>query len=194
LKIKAVKFILGISFFCVSSAALGQSLPTASRQGDLSVFGTAGVVNPDYPTSNQAGYVFGLDYTRYFNHLYVVPSLELRASVSPKGAVAGQNVYGGGLKLEHPYGRFHPYADALVGVGYIRFRHPHGYTPTGDLYIQDLSRVYTFGGGLDVDLNTRFSIKLDAQFSNWKLNPAMPITLEPSIVGVGVTYHPFRPR
>lgn len=179
---------------CIPIVASGQALSTASRKADLSFFGEVAAVNPNYGPSSQEGYVFGIDYTRFLSHSYLVPSLELRTSVSPKGATAGEYVYGGGLKLEHRYGRFHPYGDFLFGVGFIRFRDPHGFTPSGDLYLMDLSNVYTYGGGFDVDVTKRWAVKVDAQSSRWKLDSQTPITLEPSILGIGLTYHPFRPK
>ena len=75
----------------------------------------------------------------------------------------------------------------LVGPGNIHFN----FNNNG--YLGDNSIVYSYGGGVDIDLVRHFQAKIDFQGQHWKTGNA--ITLTPSILLLGITYHiPFRPH
>jgi hypothetical protein len=172
----------------------GQAQAAASRSAAISVFGGGSFVRPDSGSSSQSGYMFGTDYTYYPGRFYLVPSLELRGSISPKGKVVGENVFGGGLRVEHRYSRFSPYADLLVGAGTLKFTTPIPLVQ-GGLYESNNSIVYTYGGGVDIGVFSHLSVKVDVQGSHWNLNPNNPTILQPLWMGVGLVYRiPFGSR
>ncbi len=170
----------------LTGTAFGQAGTTADRSADVNVFAGVSHVDPDYGEP-QVGYVFGADYTRFFRHLYAAPSLELRATISPKGRTVGENVYSGGLKLEHLYHRrYHAYVDALAGWSKINFVIP-AHAPGGIVESSDTGLALTYGGGVDVDVFRNYAVKADFQGSSWR---GLDIgTLSPSALTVGVVYH-----
>jgi len=157
----------------------------------FSVFGGASSVYADYGQDRQNGYFLGGAYTHNFSHIYVVPSLELRASITPMGdhSVA-ERTFQGGFKLEHAYfRRFHPYGEALFGTGTIRYR--AGLQGVGEK--SDNSVVPSFGGGIDVDIIKDFGVKADYMSSHW--NTGGSVTYTPNAFNYGVYYRlPFGHR
>jgi hypothetical protein len=66
--------------------------------------------------------------------------------------------------VEYPLGRFHPYADFLIGRGQIDYHAP-GFVFGNILYINSSTVVYSPGVGLDCNLTHNLAIKGDVQFS-----------------------------
>ena len=162
--------------------ASAQASTTASKTQDISVFGGIEFANPEYGPDNNSGVAIGADFTRYFRHIPVQPSLELRANFN-NGTYADEHSYLFGLRAGYQYSRFTPYIDFLVGPGSIHYPLNVGYT-------DDNSIVYDYGGGLDIDLVRNFSLKLDLQQQRWNTDT---FAFTPVVGIVGVTYHiPFR--
>jgi opacity protein-like surface antigen len=195
-----LKILPGI--LCVLAAVLSvplhgraQALDTASRSMDIAAFGGYSAEETDYARSKDQGAAFGVDITRFF-HLPVVPSLEARANVE-HGTIIDETTYLGGLRIEKPLHRLHPYVDFLIGAGTLHFK----FAPTPG-YTGDRSKVYSYGGGIDIDLVHNFALKIDAQYQNWNLGPnafvtppGANFTLTPAVGILGVEYHiPFRAR
>ncbi|MEO8737637.1 MAG: outer membrane beta-barrel protein [Edaphobacter sp.] len=165
-----------------------QAGPAATKKAEISAFAMYSRVSPDYGTKNN-GITFGGDYTRRM-HWFLVPSLEVRATFAP-GNTVGERTFGGGLRVEHPIWRLHPYADFLVSAGTITFTHP-SIDSRGRLYKSDNSLVYTYGGGLEYDVTSRWAAKIDYQGEHWNLGSAAQ-TLTPRVFSVGLVYRiPFR--
>ena len=188
--------------FCLLAAMLwlpghgrGQALSTASRSMDIAAFGGYSAEETDYAKSRDQGGAFGVDITRFF-HLPVVPSLEARANIE-HGKIIDETTYLGGVRIEVPVRRLHPYGDFLIGAGTLHFK----FAPTPG-YTGDRSKVYSYGGGIDIDLVHNFQLKIDAQYQSWNLGPnafvtppGANFTLTPAVGIVGVEYHiPFRAR
>jgi len=142
-----------------------QAGPTASKSGAISFFALVSRGDTDQQDNLNNGITFGGDYTHYF-HWVVTPSIELRAKFLPGGTV-GEKTFGGGLRLEHRWGRFVPYAGFFMSYGRLTFTYPDLSGP-GQPYKHDSSIVYAAGPGLDFDLTSQWSIRLDYQFERWK--------------------------
>ena len=169
-------------FVVAPKCAFAQASTTASKTEDISVFGGIEFANPEYGPDNNTGGAIGFDFTRYFRHLPVQPSLELRANFN-SGTYADEHSYLFGLRAGYQYRRYTPYVDFLVGPGNIHYPLNVGYTG-------DNSIVFDYGGGLDIDLVRNFSLKLDVQEQHWNTDT---FVFTPVIGIVGVTYHfPFR--
>ena len=164
-----------------------QAIPTADRKSEISFFGGGSVVmpQPDFYKNNQKGYVFGADYTR-FMHFGLDPSIELRALISPVDEEVGENVYSGGIKLEHRFRRFHPYGDFLVGAGTIKFNQSNFFYGYNNGRRSDNSTVLTYGGGVDVDVWRNWGLKGDFQDSHW--NTGGNVIFHPRSLNLAVVY------
>lgn len=159
-----------------------QAGTTASKTEDVSVFGGIEFANPEYGPDSNTGGAIGVDFTRYFRHLPVQPSLELRANFN-SGSYADEHSYLFGVRAAYAYRRYNPYVDFLVGPGNIHY-------PLNINYAGDNSIVYNYGGGLDIDVARNFSLKLDLQQQRWNTDT---FKFTPVVGIVGVTYHiPFR--
>ena len=170
-----------------------QADPTATRQVELSAFGTFSIVNPDravfYPQNSNRnfGATFGFDYTRYVSP-WLTPSLELRTKFAT-GTSVNESTYGGGLRVEHRFGSFYPYGDFLMSYGTITFNHPDLTLP-GPPYTHDDAFVTSFGVGCDIDVTQRWTARVDYQFEHWKVS--YNSIFNPHALSFGVLYRiPF---
>ncbi len=173
--------------FLLPLAAHAQADFTATKTISLDVFAGATVLNPKYgSTTGEIGYLVGADITRHFRPVDV--SFEVRYTAAT-GDSADETTYGGGLKIERAYHRFHPYVDFLVASGKIKFDHPEIYGNA--FYTHDDSLVYDFGGGVDYDLNSRFALKADFQVQRWHTGIERP-PFYPYNASLGIQYRiPF---
>jgi hypothetical protein len=164
-----------------------QARPVAVKKADISAFAAFTRVTPDYDAPSNKGFTFGVDVMKPVRW-FLKPSLEFRGTIAP-GPTVNENTYGGGVKVEHPIWRLHPYADFLVSAGTITFKHPN-IDSRGRLYKSDNSIVYTYGGGVDYDLTPRWAAKVDYQGEHWNLGTSQ--TLTPQVLTIGVVYRiPF---
>lgn len=184
----AVVFITGAILATLLPARLSaQARPVATRKAEISAFGMYSRVTPDWGPTNNNGFTIGADYMRA-THWFLRPSLEFRATFAP-GNTVGERTIGGGVRVDHPLGRFHPYADFLVSAGTITFTHPQ-LDVRHKLYKSDNSIVYTYGGGLEYDLTHTWAAKVDYQGEHWQLGINQSLT--PRVLSFGVTYRiPF---
>lgn len=168
--------------FLIPDHLNAQATATRSREAEASAFVTYSRVNLDYGPAGNGG-TFGLDYTRFFQ--LVSPSLEVRFKTA-SGKVVGERTFGGGLRLEHQWSYFHPYADFLVSKGTITFANKNfiGSNGTGS----NGSIVYSYGGGVDYDFADQWSARVDYQGESWNLHETPAITLAPRALSIGVLY------
>lgn len=179
------------------SRAAAQAEYTAARPAELLVFGGYTHVQPDYGTTNNNGVVFGADYLRSFGWL-VVPGLEFRANIN-SGKTVSQHTYTVGLRGGvNFHQRYHFYGDFLVGPGYT---HYPIFVNGSYQEVPDGGRVFSIGGGADIDLTDNFLFKADFQVQEWNLGPnsntnpnGSDFTLSPTALTLGISYRiPFKP-
>ena len=164
-----------------------QATPVAVKKADISAFAAFTRVTPDWDAPSNKGFTFGVDVMKPVRW-FLKPSLEFRGTIA-HGPTVNEDTYGGGVKVEHPIWRLHPYADFLISAGTITFNHPH-IDARGRLYKSDNSIVYTYGGGVDYDLTPRWAAKFDYQGEHWNLGSSQ--TLTPRALTIGVVYRiPF---
>jgi hypothetical protein len=180
--------ILAMTGLCSRECA-AQALATASRAADISVFGGFSPTYTDFGHRTYDGWMAGGDFRVFPPHWPVNPSLEFRYTHATNTPVTEQS-YLGGIRFDHQFGRFTPYADVFGGVGLI------GYHPViipGDT--NDSGRNLAYGGGVDIDITRHVAVKLDFLQQNWNLgyDPAFAATgnytLTPYQGTVGVLYH-----
>lgn len=182
--------LLVAAFTCVFSSTFhAQAFSTASKSNSIDLFGGYTNANPGFGDKRDMGATFGFDFTHYFKHLPVAPSFEARSTFI-NGAIANERTYLFGVKAEtHIGNRFHPYGGFLIGPGNIHFNQQ---SASSFFLIGDNSTVMSLGGGVDIDLRTRWQAKVDYQWQRWDAGSLQHY--HPSGVTFGVTYHfPFKP-
>ena len=168
-----------------------QALVTASKVGDLSVFGGYTRSWPDYNPAQANGYTFGGDFT--FLRLWRLDTgVEARYDHTYTSAITEHAILFG-PRATIDYHRYHPYADFLIGTGGIAYNPPPYFSPNDHA---DGGVTLAAGGGVDIDLTPRFALKLDyqQQHINMGINPPFKpsggnYTLTPQNVTVGLVYH-----
>jgi hypothetical protein len=179
------------SLVCIGHAQVSS---TATQQLQFSAFagGTGTFTNLD--GGKNLDITAGADLT-YFGLRFVRPSLEVRGSYPvDKGTISSQKSFLAGLKVEHAFGRYHPYVDFLLGRGEIDYG--QGGYPVGDiLYISSTSTIYSPGGGLDYNFTRQIDLKADLQYQHWDA-PVVPSgVIHPVAVTLGAVYRfDFNPR
>jgi opacity protein-like surface antigen len=180
--------LLILSFLILHSESLeAQGLPAASKEAAISFFGTYSRVNTDRSSQKDNGFTVGFAYTRYL-HWLLTPSLEVRAKVAT-GATVSEKTFGGGIRVEHKFKNFYPYADFFGSYGKITFANP---VTSGPRYYYDDSTVYSTGAGLDYDITPTWAARFDYQFEHW--HTGLKNTFTPQIFSIGILYRiPFKP-
>jgi hypothetical protein len=184
------------SFSLLNPSAWSQAMATASKGAEISGFGAFMGGDPDFGGRSYKGMAAGVDYT-FFPRSRFAPSVEARGTelladdITEKAVMIGPRVQ---MDFRR---RFHPYADFLYGGGEVLF-HPYLYY-SGLGYTGDRSRVYSYGGGINIDVARHVGVKFDVQGQNWNFGKSLlagpdgEFTLTPLVISAGVTYTiPFR--
>jgi hypothetical protein len=187
---------LSLSLIFQALSGHAQRQAPATRQLDLSAFAGATGTFTDVRGGKNLGITAGLDLT-YLHFRILQPSLEVRGTYPiHEGTIDSQKNILVGPKVEHAFGRLHPYADFLIGRGEIDYA--LGVFNVGNLtYVSTISTVYAFGGGLDYRASRHFDVKGDVQYQHWDTpTDIVPSgTIHPVALTLGGVYHfDFNPR
>ncbi|GAC1366277.1 MAG: hypothetical protein NVSMB3_14970 [Acidobacteriaceae bacterium] len=163
-----------LTIFSLTHAARAQTTAsaTATQQLELSAFGGGTGTYTGILGGRNLGITAGGDLAFLTYHRFR-PALELRATYPiHNGQLDAQKNFLGGLKVERDLGRFHPYADFLVGRGQIDYQ--RGGLHVGIVrFISSTSTVFSPGVGVDYDLTPQWAIKGDFQYQRWDVPFAM---------------------
>jgi hypothetical protein len=162
----------------LSPIAFAQSSPTATQTLQLSAF--AGITGTfiDIEGGKNLGITAGADLTFLNLSRHFKPSIEIRGTYPiDDGHIASEKNFLGGVKVEYPVHRFHPYGDFFVGRGEIDYNNG-GFivivSPTETLnYLSSNTTIYSPGGGLDYDISHTIALKADVQVQHWDV-PVLP--------------------
>jgi opacity protein-like surface antigen len=172
-----------------SKSLEGQGLPTASKEAAISFFGAYSRVSTDRSSQKDNGFTVGFAYTRYL-HWFLTPSLEIRSKIAT-GDTVSEKTFGGGIRVEHRFKNFHPYANFFGSYGKITLTNPVTSVP-GPRYYYDDSTVYSTGAGLDYDVTSNWAARVDYQYEHW--HTGLKNTFTPQIFSIGILYRiPFKP-
>lgn len=158
----------------IAPAALAQSSATATQALKLSAFAGGTGTFTEIEGGKNLGITAGLDLTFQTLSRRFKPSLEMRGTYPiDDGHVASEKYFLGGVKVEYPIHRYHPYGDILFGQGEIDYQNGGFIVPVNANvslnYISSDSFIYSPGGGLDYDITPHFALKIDAQFQHWNV-------------------------
>jgi hypothetical protein len=189
-----VRLALSITISTLAHTATAQSIPAGTQQLQLSVFAGATGTFTDFEGGKNLGITAGADLT-FLAFRTFRPAFELRGTYPiDQGHISSQKDFLVGPKVEYPIGRFHPYADFLIGRGAIDYQ-PPGFIYGNLRYISTNTIVYSPGVGLDYNLTHSIAIKGDAQFQYWNTPTTASGAIHPTALTVGVTYtFDFNPR
>lgn len=172
-----------------SNSLEAQGLPAASKEAALSFFGAYSRVSTDRSSQKDNGFTVGFAYTRYL-HWLLTPSLEVRTKIAT-GDTISEKTFGGGIRVEHKFKDFYPYANFFGSYGKITTTNPLTSGP-GPRYYYDDSTVYSTGAGLDYDITSTWAARVDYQFEHW--HTGFKNTFTPQIFSIGILYRiPFKP-
>jgi opacity protein-like surface antigen len=177
-------------FASLSPTLKAQSAPAATQQLQFSAFlGGTGTFTDFYGGKNLA-LTAGVDLTDLHFSLFR-PAVEIRGTIPVfDGQISSQKSFLIGPKVEFPLGRFHPYADFLIGRGQINY-YSHNRFPidNADLtFINSNSTVYSPGVGVDYHVTHNLAVKADLQFQRWAAPPVPSGTIHPVAVTLGGVY------
>ena len=182
-----LKIALAIISATLPHIAYAQSVPAATQRLQLSVF----VAGADTLTNLAGGK--NRDLTVGANLTFPTvgllrQSLEFRGTYPiNKGNVSDQRSFLFGPKIEHSWGKLHPYVDFFIGRGKIEYNTP-GFIFGNNMYISSTTVVYSPGAGLDYNITHHLGVKADVQLQRWN-TPATELgTISPTVVTVGAIY------
>jgi opacity protein-like surface antigen len=171
------------------SLAPAQAIPAASRPLTFSGFGGLTGTYTGLGGGKNLGITAGADLGWKPFHRYY-PSVEVRGTYPvDKGKVDSQENILFGLNVARFYGNFHPYGDFLYGRAKVTYASPGYPNPTATLlYLDSVTNVFSFGGGLDYTLTDHFALKIDGQFQRYSVPVTTSGTIYSKPITVGVVY------
>ena len=186
LKISA-KLALFIAVSALTHTAFAQAAPAGTQQLQISAFVAGTGTFTGLEGGKNLAITAGADLT-FLRFRRFRPSFEARGTYPiNKGHISSQKNFLLGPKVEYPLGRFHPYADFLIGRGQIDYHAP-GFVFGNTLYISSNTTVYSPGVGLDCNLTHNLAIKADVQFQHWNTPVTASGTIHPTALTLGVVY------
>lgn len=170
-------------------AAHAQATPTASRSLDLSAFGGVAGVATSLSGGKNLSFVVGMD-------LGLTPIRGVRPVVEVRGLypIDGGNVASQKSILLGPRvdfllnHRLRPYGDFLIGRGEMDYKNGGYLFDNAAVYVETTTNVYSPGGGVDYDLSSHLSFKVDMQLQHWDYTPTASGSLWSKVGTVGIVY------
>jgi hypothetical protein len=184
----SAKLVLFTAVSALTHIASAQAAPAGTQKLQLSAFVAATGTLTNLEGGKNLGITAGADLT-FLGFRRFRPAFEARGSYPiDKGHISSQKNFLLGPKVEYPLGKFHPYADFLIGRGQIDYHDP-GFVFGNTLYISSNTTVYSPGVGFDYNLTHTLAVKADAQFQHWDTPVTTSGTIHPTALTFGVVYN-----
>jgi opacity protein-like surface antigen len=162
---------------CLSAAACAQSVPTASRLGDLQLGGGFTYGSSDY-NFNKVTLTGGALYADFNNREHWGFEAGFHQVASSSDSTVYQRTYELGPRFFLARGRLAPYGKVLYGRGVYNF----------SANVANIAyNLYTVGGGADFALTPTLNLRADYELQSWLGFPLA--TLHPNLYTFGVAYH-----
>lgn len=167
----------GIFAACSLLPAHAQSLPTASRVGDLQFGGGVAIDHSGYNFTPIK--LFGeTAYTDFSNRPHWGGEFDFHRVTSSQDSTVRETTFEIGPRVFLTRGRITPYAKIFYGRGVYNFTHN----------VANIAyNIYTFGGGADIRITNYLNVRGDYEYQNWIGFPLG--TLHPSMITIGAAYH-----
>lgn len=165
--------------------AHGQALPTAARAGDLQIGAGYTAAYPDYATVRWYGP--SIYATFDFREHWGIEA-DFHQVNAPSPDIMYERTYEIGPRYVWHINRFHPYGKFLIGRGVFNFQ---TYDPSKKAVVQAANlayNLYTFGGGVDVNVHKHVNVRADYEYQSWMSFPPNG-GLTPQLITIGAAYH-----
>ena len=169
--------LTALSFAAAPGFARAQSLPTATRIGDLQVGGgfAFGASTYNFSTTSLLGESV---YTAFDVRKHWGGEFDFHNVKSTVDTTVYERTYEFGARYRLNRGSYVPYAKLMGGRGVYNFH--NGIANIG-------YNIVTVGAGVDYHLMRSWNLRLDYEYQTW---PGFPLnTLHPNIVTIGFAYH-----
>ncbi len=181
--------VLGV-LFGSSTFALSQVVPDANAETiPLTVGGSFSFFDASYASNKVAGLGTFVDYSPLFEGNLGVEAEGRWLTTGGSHGFSEYNYLAGPRYRFYMNDRYQPYAKVLLGGGEINFSYnlAHG----GYFALAP-------GGGIDIALDRRWTVRADYEFQIWPSAPGIPGiqngSVHPNGVTIGFSYRLFRPR
>ena len=167
----------GAALLLAALPARAQSMPTASRVGDLQIGGGFVFAHSGYnftPTT----LIGGAGYATFDWHDHWGIEGGFRHSRANADTTIYERTYEIGPRIFLTRGAVTPYAKVLFGRGVYNFHNS---------LANVAYNLYTYGGGADFHVRRSWNVRADYELQNWMGFPLG--TLHPSVFTIGVAYH-----
>jgi hypothetical protein len=166
-----------IALVCAPLGLRGQSMPTATRLGDLQLGGGVVIASSNY--NFDPIHLTGLAlYTTFDARSHWGGEFTFRTANSTSDSTVYERTYEIGPRIFLHRGPFVPYAKLLIGRGVYNYAH----NAANVAY-----NMGTLGGGIDTQVRRSLNVRVDYEYQTWF---GFPISdLHPSVVTLGVAYH-----
>jgi opacity protein-like surface antigen len=173
----AATIVAALAILGASPLARAQSMPTASRLGDLQVGGGFVFASSDY-NFTPIHLIGGAAYTTFDMRRHWGGEFNFHQNKSTEDSTVYERTYEIGPRIFLARGPFIPYAKVMYGRGVYNFHN----SVANVAY-----NMYTFGGGADIAVRRSLNIRADYEYQTWM---EFPITnLHPSVITIGIAYH-----
>jgi hypothetical protein len=183
LRVLARLFSSAAAIFAILAAcgaplpAHAQSMPTATRLGDLQLGGGFVFATSDYNFA-PIHLIGGAFYTTFDKRDHWGGEFNFHQNRSTEDSTVYERTYEIGPRIFIARGSFIPYAKVLYGRGVYNFH---------DSVANVAYNMLTFGGGADFQLRRSLNLRADYEYQTWM---GFPITnLHPNVITIGVAYH-----
>jgi hypothetical protein len=167
---------------CLSALARAQSLPTASRIGDLQFGGGFALGNSTY-NFNKLSLTGGTAYATFDKRDYWGFEADFRQVRPSTDATIYERTYEVGPRVFFHRGRLAPYGKVLIGRGVYNF--------SGNI-ANIAYNLYTVGGGADFSLTPTINLRADYELQNWLNFPLA--TLRPNLFTIAAYHFRIYPK
>ncbi len=169
--------LLVLAAGCASLSATAQSLPTASRVGDLQI-GGGFVLAQSHFNFTPISLIGGAAYTTFAIRPHWGGEFDFHHTRATADSTIYERTYEIGPRIFMTKGRFIPYAKVMYGRGVYNFSNN----------VANIAyNMYTFGGGADYRVTPSINIRADYEYQSWIGFPLG--TLHPNVFTIGVAYH-----
>lgn len=169
-----------ITWMASEAKIFAQAAPTATRFTNFQVGIGVSAANPDYSDNTLIKGVSVYGSVDFGRHLGIDGEIHDLKLSTPRDF--GESSYLLGLRYGITYGRFHPYAKALAGLG--NFSLEKG---TYSANSSSTHRMLSFGAGLDYHATDRMNVRVfDLELQRWPGFP--PNGLTPVVGTMGAAY------
>jgi opacity protein-like surface antigen len=181
LKLAGIAILSILAICCLPMSACAQSMPTASRLGDLQIGGGFVFASSNY-NFNPIHLIGGAAYTTFDKRNHWGGEFNFHQNRSTQDSTVYERTYEIGPRIFLARGPLIPYAKVLYGRGVYNFSNSVAKSVANVAY-----NMYTFGGGADYQLRRSLNLRVDYEYQTWMSFPIK--NLHPNVITIGVAYH-----